>query len=558
MRLLRWAVLLAVVPLVGCDVAAAAFLLGKGNGSGGSGGAAPASPSLSLAVFKVWVASIPSPGDAGNERSNLVNAKGNPSGPTWTEVGNASLTTVFGPLATPSSFNAILVQASSDQNYLLDSIEILDGQDQVVEFASGQPWSDQVDFPERMLGGPDGASAVTNAVGDVRAFIFTLYSGPIQKFRINGQGQGQPPAPGDVAGSGSLPPSGSTPQVPGGIAADPVGGLVDVVVGLGSQVFLARFDSDGTNVDQTLVASGVPASGSDSVAIDSNGVRFVAATVGSGQVLVRRFETDLSPGWSVTFDSGFGGDRVESNGIAVDSSGNVVVGGGRNSLLTGVSHWMARLSNGGNVLWNQSADSDASGPTYWRGVATNASGLIFASGDLGTSLVGGAKEVRTARYSPSGGSPQWSNEYPGSDAPSDLGQAVAVDPWGNIVVVGYLATATQGKNGVLLRYSGDGAFSSVLTHNGPANGDDEILDVAIDEEGSMYAVGYETVAGQGENMWIRKYAYNGATVWTRTHHGGFGDDRAVSVAILGSKVAVAGYETNSGGQRKLVMRLYAR
>src|SRR5258705_2046112 len=233
MRLLRWAVLLAVVPLVGCDVAAAAFLLGKGNGAGSSGDAASYSPVLSPTVCQVWVASIPSAGDAGNERTNLVNAKGTPCGPTWTEVGNASLTTVFGPLANPASFNAILVQASSNQNYLLDSIEILDGQDQVVEVASGQTWSDQVDFPERMLGAPDGTPAVTNAVGDPYAFIFTLYSGPIQKFRINGQGQGQPPAPGDVAGSGSLPSSGSTPQAPGGIAADPVGGLVDVVVGLG-------------------------------------------------------------------------------------------------------------------------------------------------------------------------------------------------------------------------------------------------------------------------------------------------------------------------------------
>jgi len=552
MNPLRWSVLLALVLLVGCDAAAAAFLLGRKDGGGDSG----AAPVLGSDVFEVWVASIPNGGAADGERTTLVNSMGNPSGPTWIRVGNAAHTKDFG-LADPGSFNAILIQASSNRNYLLDCVEILDAQDQVLEHASGQTWSDLVDFPERMLGAPDGSQAVTNAVGDTRAFIFSLYSGPIHKFRINGQGQAQPPASGDVTGTGSLPGSGS--QEPGGVAVDPVGDLIDVVVGLGGGlVLLAEFDSDGNYVDQVQVASGVSAAtGSHSVAIDSNGARFVAATVGSGQVLVRRFEPDLSSGWAVTFDSGFGSDRVESNGIAVDAGDNVVVGGGKNSLLLGITHWVARLSNGGTLLWEQSPDDDPTAPTYWRGVAADGNGQVYASGDLSTSLLGGTNEVRTARYS-SGGAAQWSEEFADSNAPADLGQAVAVDGSGNIIVGGYLGTGNQGRDGLLLRYSSGGALGPVATHNGPANGNDEILDVAVDADGSVYAVGYETVSGQGENMWVRKYAPNESTAWTRTHHGGFGNDRAVSVAILGSKLVVAGYETNSGGQTKLVLRVYAK
>ena len=80
----------------------------------------------------------------------------------------------------------------------------------------------------------------------------------------------------------------------------------------------------------------------------------------------------------------------------------------------------------------------------------------------------------------------------------------------------------------------------------------------MDADGSVYAVGYETVSGQGQNWWVRKYDVNLSPVWTRTHDGGVGDDCALSVAIHGDQVVVAGFETVSGGQTKLVLRVYAK
>jgi len=82
--------------------------------------------------------------------------------------------------------------------------------------------------------------------------------------------------------------------------------------------------------------------------------------------------------------------------------------------------------------------------------------------------------------------------------------------------------------------------------------------VEVDTDGSVFVAGYETVAGQGENMWIRKYAPSGAVAWTRTYDGGFGNDRAVSLALSGSKVFVAGTRTNAAGQRKFMLRVYAK
>jgi len=130
-----------------------------------------------------------------------------------------------------------------------------------------------------------------------------------------------------------------------------------------------------------------------------------------------------------------------------------------------------------------------------------------------------------------------------------------------------VGTDTNGKDGILRRYTSDDGTPT--TNNSiilASVGDDEILDIAVEESGGtdyVYVVGYETVSGQGENMVVRKYRFDTTfnlffPVWTRTHHGGFGNDRAVSCALSENNLVVAGYETDSGGLTKLVLRVYAK
>src|SRR4030095_9199645 len=139
------------------------------------------------------------------------------------------------------------------------------------------------------------------------------------------------------------------------------------------------------------------------------------------------------------------------------------------------------------------------------------------------------------QFSPDGDI-QWFDIFGNSAPLEDVGRTIALDSVGNLLLAGSLGTAAEGRNSVLMRYGSDGFLSAATTYIGPANGDDEILDIAADTDGSIYAVGYETVSGQGENMWVRKYDANLNPVWTRTHHGGFGNDRAISVAIHGSNL----------------------
>jgi len=564
MRLIRWGVLVALLGFLGCDVGTATvFLLQSRDKKSDSGPeSAPPVPGFGP-IFQAWVAQIPDAGAADTARQDLVDSNGNPTGPLWTLIGNAAATFIFDP--DPSiTFNAILIQVSSTLNYDLDCVEVLDNQDHVLEHASGITWSNLVDLPDNIVGPPDGVVAHTNAIDFTNAFIFTLYpaSPAIDRFRINGHGDTLPPDPGDVESVGGF--TSASNERPGGVAID-TAGKIHLTLAVGNTVRLARYDLTGAFVDDVQIATGITAAaGSHSVALDQSDVIYTATTVSNGQVLVRQYAAaNLAQGWSTTFNSGLGSDRVESNGIAVDQLGNVVVAGGMNSL-TGLNHWLARLtgSNGG-VLFDQRPGLDLTGPTYWHGVTTDAGNLIFATGDL-TSALSSQVDVQTARYN-TAGTNQWQDQF-GAGGNPNLGNAIAVAGSGKVYVGGFLSTTGQGRNSFIISYAPAAPplpgnplfFADVDIYNGSANSNDEILDVAVDSDGFVYAVGYETVTGQGENFWVRKYTSDLTEVWTRTYDGGVGNDRAISVAVFDTHVIVAGFQTVTGGQTKLLLRVYAK
>jgi len=443
----------------------------------------------------------------------------------------------------------------------------LDSQNSVVEHASAPIWSNLVSTPDKFLGPPDGVTALTSAVGTTRAFIFTLYSGPagIDKFRVTAHGTGLPPNPGDVVAIGGGSESFGNER-PGGLAIRGDGiihvtlSIVDADAGR-----LSRYNLAGVRQDFVPISPDLAVAGSHSVALNSSGVIFTACSVTSGVIQVRRFEPDLTVGNIVGFTSSFSGDRVEHNSIAVDSDGDIVVVGGFSSLLSGSNHFRAKMLDTlpGSTLWQSSSSLDSSNTTYWHAVTAGDNGEVLMTGDRNTILLGGTVQIYSSKFD-DGGTPTWDHEFQEGDVPADVGHSIAVDLDGNVYVAGSVGTDTEGLDGLLLRYE-DGAGTPVeADYPGGAGLNAEALDVAVDADGAVYVVGYEVVPGQGENWWIRKYTWNSTfhafnlPIWQRTHHGGFGNDRAISCAIYNNNLVVAGYETNGTGQTKFVLRVYEK
>jgi hypothetical protein len=540
-----------IAALCGCDVAVgvgAAVAASRDDGGSGSG-APPPPPDPS---YRVWVATLADDPAGDAQLTALVASGGSPDTAVWTHVGTGLATKLFDPAL---SFNAVLVQATSAQAWAIDAVEVLDAADAVVAAAGGTVWSSLVGTPANFTGAPDGLTAGTAATPSANAVIFTRYAAVIEKFRVYAASGAK--ASGDVEWVATWAQAGD--QDAGGAAVD-AAGLICATVSDGAgprDIRLVRFTAAGALFDVTDIVTGVTTmTGSHAIAIDGAGSVYVTTTPADGNILTREYDATLAAQWTVGFDSGVGVDRVEANSIAVDGNGDVLVAGGQATLAAGIDHFLRKLNGtNGSTAWTQLAPVDAAG-TGWSAVAVGAGNDIFSAGDLTSSASGSVEDF--TRRTTTGNAVLWSEQVGDNVGPADRAHAVVVEPAGTILVGGSFGTAATGKDRMMLRYTVAGGLSLVVTDAVAAAGDDEILDVAVDADGTIYATGYETVAGQGKNLWLRKYDAAGNPVWTRTYHGGAGDDRGVSVMISGSSVIVVGVETLSGGATEIHVRRYAK
>jgi hypothetical protein len=552
--------------LAGCDVGAAVVAItrqarDKDDDDAPPVAAAVPSPPPVVQVasgdYRVWVAQL-APGQAPGERDAIAARGGEPDPAVWTSVGHGAATGLFDPEPSAGSVNAVLVEVTEARVYEMDALEILDASGTVTEVAPGPVYADRVTAPENLLGAPDGVTAATGASAGSRAFAFCVFSGSIDRFRVSLWSG--PRAPGDVRWVARWTNPGD--ETPGGGAVDGAGTIFltvsDWTGAAARDIRLLRVDDGGAVLGTTLVEAGVStAAGSHSAALDGAGNLYVASMGGSDDFRVRKLDGALVEQWVRTFGTALLDDRVEARALTVDAAGSPIVAGGLSTLATAIDHWLGKLSPvDGSTVWTQVlAVSDVS-PTYWFAAAADGAGQIYTAGDLTNLATGYVEDF--ARKTSSAGAMVWSAQLGDSDAPADRAQAVAVDAGSNVIVGGFFGTTSQGRDGALIKYTSAGSLVWSSTANGRDGLDDEIADVAVDSGGNIYATGFETVSGQGKNLWVRKYGPAGNVVWTRTYHGGVGDDRAVGVSVSGSWLVVLGVETVSGGTTDVHIRAYAR
>jgi hypothetical protein len=122
-------------------------------------------------------------------------------------------------------------------------------------------------------------------------------------------------------------------------------------------------------------------------------------------------------------------------GLALDASGNVVVSGAYREVSSSPLDWLTiRYSSAGVLLWTNRYD----GPdTAWAwdqpgNIAVDASGVVYVTGK---SFNGASFDYAAIAYS-SNGIPLWTNYYNGPANGNDFALAIAVDTNGNVYVTG--------------------------------------------------------------------------------------------------------------------------
>lgn len=224
-------------------------------------------------------------------------------------------------------------------------------------------------------------------------------------------------------------------------------------------IFLAKFDPDGTHLWSAHFGDGDSQYGRD-VATDGSGNVILAgefygsvdfgggllASAGTSDIVIAKFGSDGSHIWSKRFGDT---ERDYVPRVTVDSFDNIIIagyfegtvdfGGGTFTSSGDTNIFIAKFGSGGNHLW-----SDAKGDqNYYHayGLAVDESGNIVISGEFDWSFDfgGGVLEnegdfdVFIAKLDPAGVH-MWSDSF--GNTTIQHSQAVAVDASGNVIMVG--------------------------------------------------------------------------------------------------------------------------
>jgi WD40 repeat protein len=149
----------------------------------------------------------------------------------------------------------------------------------------------------------------------------------------------------------------------------------------------------------------------------------------------------------------------------------------------------------------------------------------------------------------------WVSRYNGPGGSSDSATSMAVSPdGGTVFVTGFSAGVTSDFDYATVAYrAATGAQLWASRYNGPGNGDDEAVSVAVSPGGgTVFVTGYDDGGGFTSKAGYATVAYNAATgtqLWASRYHGpgqsapGHVGDEATSLAVSpsGSTVFVTGF-----------------
>ncbi len=337
-----------------------------------------------------------------------------------------------------------------------------------------------------------------------------------------------------------------------GVAFDSAGNPVVAGVtlpdnGNGDDIWVRKYDATGAE-SWTRTFHGVTSDLGYGVAVAPNDDVFVVGSVftltDNRDIWVRRYASDGTPGFTRTHN-GSDDEADEGRGIAIDAAGNLgVVGYVTQSSDTEI--FVRKYTPGGATLWTVVESGPAGGDDEGHGVAFDAAGNLVATGFVSTG--GGAEDIWVAKYNASG-TELWARTHAGSGGTNDAGEGVAFDGGGNVVVAGFEAVAGESDNAWIRKYDPDGTELWTQTFNGPSGGRDRAQAVTVAAADEIVVAGSTFEDSQSDNIWLRRYDADGNEVYpwaTEYNSPGFLSDVAHGVAVDGDgNVAVGGFETRS-------------
>ena len=231
-----------------------------------------------------------------------------------------------------------------------------------------------------------------------------------------------------------------------------------------------------------------------------------------------------------------------ANGLAVDNNGNVHVTGWSEGKGTSADYTTIKYDDDGDTKWVKRYNGPGNRDDQATAIVVDRKRNVYVTGWSTGSGTG--TDYTTIKYDDDGDT-KWVKRFNGPGNGSDQAIAIAVDDDGNVYVTG--ASTGSGSLGDIttIKYDDDGDTEWVRRYNGPGNSDDQPTAIAVDEKGNVYVTGWSTGNGTGGDYTTIKYDHDGALQWESRYNGPVNDlDRPKALAVdTSGNVYVTGFIT---------------
>ncbi|HTR04143.1 MAG TPA: S-layer homology domain-containing protein [Thermoanaerobaculia bacterium] len=258
-------------------------------------------------------------------------------------------------------------------------------------------------------------------------------------------------------------------------------------------------------------------------------------------MVVKLSGLDGSVSWTYVYDGGGQYFDDITEGVSTDAGGNVFIAGSTSSL-NGYNWWVVKLASAdGGILWGPITTQ----PGVSLNMATDPNGDVVVTGETD------AYALATIKYAGGSGAVLWGPEVlPSAGGWYSAGQAIAIDPSGDVFVSGEDSNDGSTTDFVTLKYRGsDGAtLWGPVFFDGEGHGSDSVypLGLELDAHGNPVVGGSARTTDRYYDAAFLKYdAATGATLWGPIYVGGPEDDYLVGFSVLGTSVIAA---TPSSGE----------
>lgn len=205
-----------------------------------------------------------------------------------------------------------------------------------------------------------------------------------------------------------------------------------------------------------------------------------------------------------------GGGIDRAGAIAVDGTGNMYLAGSVGTPNTAITFAVVKLNARGEMIW-RTTYSGARGGTLGgvNALAVDAAGNVFAGGNISD---GFNVDSLVLKLGPNG-SERWAQRYDGPGGGFDQVIGLAVDQSGAVYASG--TSYGTGFDWVTQRFGSDGALQWTRRHSGPGSGDDVVGDMMLGPNGDLVVAGVtrNTPDALTNDIEIVSYSPSGEINW---------------------------------------------